>query len=119
MKIELTRVKIKKGKSDRVTEWLKFINDTIDKHIPILDEEKMYVECIFREFDGEDEYLYWFDIRDEGGRHISESPHEVDKIHMAFWHECLEDDGKRNTPTRMDLNPEVVMIPERIKKLMQ
>lgn len=119
MKIELTRVKVKKGKSDRVTEWLKFINDTMDKHIPILDEEKMYVECIFREFDGEDEYLYWFDIRGEEGSDVMKSKHEVDIKHLEFWHECLEDQGNRGTKDRMDLNPEVVVIPKRIEKIME
>ncbi len=119
MKIELTRVKVKKGKSDRVTEWLKFINDTMEKQIPILDEEKMYVECIFREFDGEDEYLYWFDIRGEGGTNSKDSKHEVDIKHQEFWNECLEDRGERGSKSRIDLNPGVVMIPKRIRKTME
>lgn len=49
MEIELTRFKVKEGKSKRVDEWLKFLNDNMDDVLVALEGEKMYVETIFRE----------------------------------------------------------------------
>ena len=49
MNIELTRFRIKDGKSQIVDEWMNFLNDNMDDVLLTLDGEKMYVETIFRE----------------------------------------------------------------------
>ena len=63
MQVELTRFKVKPGMSSVVDEWLKFLNDNMEGVLLTLEREKMYVETIFREKQGEDEYLYWYSIQ--------------------------------------------------------
>lgn len=46
LNVELTRFKVKEGKSDRVDEWLAFLNDNIKGVLVTLEGEKMYVETI-------------------------------------------------------------------------
>jgi len=58
--IELTRVKVKNGKSAVVDEWMALLNREMDKVLLTLEDEKMYVETIFREFAGSSEFLYWY-----------------------------------------------------------
>ena len=48
MRVELTRVRVKEGKSARVDDWLKMLNDNMDEVIQTLDREQMKVEVIFR-----------------------------------------------------------------------
>ncbi len=57
MNIELTRYRVKSGKSEKVTEWLKFLNDNMEDVLVTLEGEKMYVETIFREVLNGEEYL--------------------------------------------------------------
>ncbi|KRG13744.1 DUF6176 family protein [Lederbergia galactosidilytica] len=111
MNIELTRFRVKKGKSKLVDEWMKFLNDHMHEVLLTLEDEKMYVETIFREnLDGQ-EYLYWYSIQGDAGQDVEESEHWVDKKHLEFWEECIDP-----TFRTVDLNPEVVMIPKRVKE---
>ena len=41
------------------------------------------------------------------------SNHEVDKKHLEYWYECIDEDFKH-----MNMETKVVMIPERIKSMM-
>src|SRR3989337_2855459 len=63
MKVELSRFRVKSGKSGRVDEWLKMLNRNMGEIIPMLDREEMKLEVIFREMIGEEEYLYWFSVQ--------------------------------------------------------
>ena len=56
MKVELTRFRVKEGKSERVDEWLKFLNENMIDVLITLGAEKMYVETIFREHLNGDEF---------------------------------------------------------------
>ncbi|CAG9620168.1 hypothetical protein BACCIP111883_00936 [Sutcliffiella rhizosphaerae] len=51
MNVELTRFRVKKGKSERVDEdeWLKFLNENMKDVLVTLEGERMFVETIFRE----------------------------------------------------------------------
>lgn len=109
MKIELTRFKIKEGKSKKVDEWMKLLNDNIPAVLLTLEDEKMYVEAIFRELNKEGEFLYWFSIQGHGGKEISESVHEIDKKHIEYSIECIEKYSKT------DMKLEVIMLPDWIK----
>ncbi|MBI4854187.1 MAG: hypothetical protein HY819_20510 [Acidobacteria bacterium] len=109
MLIELTRFKIKEGKSKRVDEWIRLLNDNMPAVLLTLEDEKMYVEAIFREFNKEGEFLYWFSIQGEGGKPISESMHEVDRKHIEYSIECIEKESK------VDMRLEVAMLPNWIK----
>lgn len=114
MNIELTRFKVKKGKSKVVDEWLAFLKDNMDETLITLEQEKMYVETIFREVLNGEEYLYWYSIQGEAGTEVEESDHWIDKKHLEYWRECID---KEFEP--VDLKTEVVMIPENIKKQMK
>lgn len=67
MNVEITRFRVKQGKKELVTEWLKFLNDNIDDVLVTLEGEKMYVETIFREELEGYEYLYWYSVQGENG----------------------------------------------------
>lgn len=105
--IELSKFKVKDGKSTRVDEWLKFLNDNMEKVLLTLEDEKMYVENIFREKNDQGEFLYWYSIQGKNGMPVSKSSHEVDKIHIEFWQECID----KSAP-KVDLVPSVTMIPK-------
>lgn len=114
MNVELTRFRVKKGKSARVDEWLSFLNDHLDDVLVTLEGEKMYVETIFRETLGDDEYLYWYSVQGEGGQDVETSEHWIDQKHLAYWDECIDQTFKP-----VDLTTEVVMIPAKIRQVMQ
>jgi hypothetical protein len=114
MKVELTRFRVRKGKTERVDEWLKFLNENMKDVLTTLEGEKMYVETIFREQLNGDEFLYWYSVQSEGGQEVGESEHWIDKKHLAYWDECIDD-----TFIGVDLKTEVVMIPEKIRNHME
>lgn len=53
MNVELTRFKVKQDKSHRVDEWMQLLNDNMKEVLLTLNDEKMYVETIFREIEME------------------------------------------------------------------
>ena len=44
MNVELTRYRVKTGKSAKVQEWLNFLNEHMEDVLVTLEGEKMYVE---------------------------------------------------------------------------
>lgn len=113
MLVELSRFRVKPGKSARVDEWLAMLNGRMDEVKQTLVREEMKVEVIFREIIGDDEYLYWFSIQGEAGEHVRTSPFEVDRLHIAFHEECIDHEyGMR------DAQPQVIMIPDAIAQAM-
>jgi len=114
MNVELIRYRVKKNKSERVDEWLKFLNANMQDVLVTLEGEKMYVETIFRERLEGEEYLYWYSIQGQGGQAVEESEHWIDKKHLEFWDECIDE-----TFGALNLKTEVIMIPENIQKFMQ
>lgn len=113
MNIELTRFRVKRGKSERVDEWLTFLKENMKDVLVTLEGEQMYVETIFREHLNGDEYLYWYSVQGEGGQAVEQSEHWIDKKHLEFWDECIDE-----TFRPVDLKTEVVMIPEKVKSVM-
>ncbi|MDT2833788.1 DUF6176 family protein [Vagococcus carniphilus] len=113
MNVELTRFKVKEGKSKIVDEWLLFLNENMKETLITLEKEKMYVETIFREVLNGDEYLYWYSVQGENGQEVEESEHWIDKKHLDYWEECIDKNFKP-----IDLSTKVVMIPEKVKKSM-
>lgn len=113
MLVELSRFRVKPGKSGRVDEWLAMLNERMEEVKQTLVREEMKVEVIFREIIGEDEFLYWFSIQGEAGDHVRTSPFEVDRLHIAFHEECIDHEyGMR------DAQPLVIMIPDAIAQAM-
>lgn len=113
MNVELTRFKVKDGKSAQVDEWIAFLNEHMDDVLLTLVDEKMYVETIFRETLNGEEYLYWYSVQGEDGLEVEESTHWIDQKHLEYWSECID-----ATFRPVDLKTEVVMIQPTIKKLM-
>lgn len=113
LKIECTRFRVLEGKSPIVDEWMQFLNTNMEDVLLTLDGEKMYVETIFREILDGYEYLYWYSIQGEGGIDVNDSDSWIDKKHLEYWDACID---KSYIP--VDLKPEVVMIPHRIKATM-
>ncbi|MBK3494003.1 hypothetical protein JFL43_03835 [Viridibacillus sp. YIM B01967] len=113
LSVECTRFRVKKGASEKVTEWLQFLNDHLDDVLVTLEAEKMYVETIFREVLNGEEYLYWYSVRGQGGIDVEESTHWIDIKHLEYWDECIDPTFKP-----VDLSTEVVMIPNKIQSYM-
>lgn len=114
MRIELTRFRIKKGKSHRVDEWLAVLNERMPEVLLTLEDEKMFVETIFREKTEEGDFLYWYVVQGEGGSHISQSKHEIDKVHREFTIECIDLDYP---PQR--IKPAVVMFNRAVQEALE
>jgi hypothetical protein len=113
MKVELTRLRIKKGKSPRVDEWLKMINQRIDEAVATLDREQMKLEVIFREVIGEDDFLCWFTVQDEIGEPIETSPFDLDREHRQFGEECIDHDYGGH-----EAQPQVILVPAFVARAM-
>ncbi|WP_017187297.1 DUF6176 family protein [Alkalibacillus haloalkaliphilus] len=111
MIIELTRFRVKEGKEHRVDEWLEFLNEYMEDVLLTLEDEKMYVENIFRETVDSVDYLYWYSIEGEGGQDVENSEHWVDQKHLKYWKECIDESYEP-----VDLVLEVTMIPKRIRE---
>ena len=113
MNIELSRFRVKPGKTEKVDEWMQFLNDNMEDALLTLDGEKMYIETIFREKTDDAEFLYWYSIQGEGGQDVTESASWIDKRHLEYWDECI-DNG-----SQVDMIMEVSMIPHRISNGMK
>lgn len=109
MNIELTRFKIRPGKSSEVDEWMNMLRSNFPAVIETLEGEKMYVEAIFREQVNGSDYLYWFSVQAEEGAKVSESTHEIDKQHLEYFKECIEPGSNK------DMRLELFVKPDRIK----
>lgn len=114
MQVELTKFRIKQGKSELVDEWMRFLNENMQDALLSLDGEKMFVETIMRDTVGDHEYLYWYSIQADDGDTNSEVAECIDRRHIAYWNKCID---KAYRPR--NLKNEVVMIPNRIKDYMQ
>lgn len=63
LKAELSRFKVKEGKSGKVDEWMAFLNDHMEDTLLTLENEKMFVESIHREVVNGTEFLYWYSVQ--------------------------------------------------------
>ncbi len=109
MNIELCKFRVKKGKEKKAREWMEFLRNNRDAIILTLDDEKMYVESIFEEEDGEYLFLYWYSVQGDGGHAVEQSNHEVDLVHISYWKECIDESFEG-----VKIKHHISMIPERI-----
>ncbi len=114
LNVELSRFRVKEGKSAKVDEWLQFLNANMKETLLTLEDEKIYVETIFRETMDGQEFLYWYSIQAEGGITVEDSQSEIDKKHLEYWAECIDP-----SYGMQDLEPQVVMIPDAIYQTME
>ena len=102
----LDRFTVKLGKEARAHQWMRALNDHIEECRASLDNEKMYFEAIASEEIDDRMYLYWIEFKDPGGQPVRESDAEVDRIHLAFWEECIEPGSRRVMATELVLIPQ-------------
>lgn len=113
MRAELTKFKVKEGKSKVVDEWIEYMRDNMDDVLLNLEGEKMYVETIFREVFMDVEYLYWYSIQSsEAGEKIDDT--SIDEKHLQYMDECID-----KTFRPADMQAEVVMLPEHLRSLIR
>lgn len=89
MKVELTKFRIKPGKSEVVDEWITYIHESMDSVVANLEGDKIYVETIFREAFNNVEYLYWYSIQDKEAAE-SEPNSPIDEKHLEYFDECID-----------------------------
>lgn len=111
---ELSRFKVKQGKMEAVEQWMAFLNEHMDHVLLTLNDEKMFVETIFKEEKDGEAYLYWYSVQREGGIELENSSHEVDKKHMEFWNDCID-----SIYNPVDIETKVVMIQEKVRAAME
>lgn len=85
LNVELSRFRVKEGKTVQVDEWMAFLNEHMEDTLLTLEGEKMYVETIFREVLDGHEYLYWYSVQAEGGIEVEDSESYIDKKHLEYW----------------------------------
>ncbi|HEP1823438.1 TPA: hypothetical protein VB895_000918 [Streptococcus suis] len=112
--VELSRFRVKEGKTVQVDEWMAFLNEHMEDTLLTLEGEKMYVETIFREVLDGHEYLYWYSVQAEGGNEVEDSESYIDKKHLEYWEECIDP-----SYDMVDLDPQVIMIPKPVYETME
>ncbi|HEL1972670.1 TPA: hypothetical protein TYI96_000560 [Streptococcus suis] len=112
--VELSRFRVKEGKSAVVDQWMAFLNEHMEDTLLTLEGEKMYVETIFREVSDGREYLYWYSVQAEGGNEVEDSESYIDKKYLEYWEECIDP-----SYGMVDLDPQVIMIPKPIYETME
>ncbi|MCK1976434.1 DUF6176 family protein [Jeotgalicoccus huakuii] len=112
MRAELTKFKVKEGKSEIVDEWIKYMQENMDDVLMNLEGEKMYVETIFREVFMDVEYLYWYSIQADDGEKISDA--DIDEKHLEYMDACID-----KTFRPADMQAEVIMLPDHIRQLIR
>ncbi|HEL1583928.1 TPA: hypothetical protein TXJ06_000628 [Streptococcus suis] len=112
--VELSRFRVKEGKSAVVDQWMAFLNEHMEDTLLTLEGEKMYVETIFREVLDGREYLYWYSVQAEGDIDVEDSESYINKKHLEYWEECIDP-----SYGMVDLEPQVIMIPKPIYETME
>lgn len=79
--------------------------------IATLEREAMHYETIFRTNFQDRVYLAWFSVQGDAHGDVKESEHEIDKLHCAFFDECLEIDTWRP----VDMEHVVSFVPSEIE----
>ena len=118
MLIQLKRYRVKPGKSERADEWMAMLNARLDECLATFARERMYIEIVFRERLGDEDYLYWFTIRGEGGEYSETSDHPLDHDHLAFRRECI-DPTYNESHRKVEMELQVAMIPRFLFEMMR
>ncbi len=87
---EFVSFPIKPGKEARAREWMEMLRQHQADCVKTLDREAMHFESIFRSTVQGVTYLSWFSVQGAAGAHPASSPFAVDKLHLAFWEECVD-----------------------------
>jgi hypothetical protein len=90
MKTEFTTFCIKKGKEELAEEWMQVLSNRKDDCVETLSRGKMVFESIFKHYKDGRLYLSWFSVQKDGYQRVETSEHEIDKLHLKYWNECVD-----------------------------
>jgi hypothetical protein len=88
MKTQLIRRQIRPSERAIVDEWMAVLRERRAECVATLERERMAVELIFLERDGDAEYLSWVIVQGDG-EELATSTHEIDSVHRAYLERCL------------------------------
>ena len=71
-------------------EWMNTLKKRKSECIDALDREKMIYEALFSFEEGGRLFLSWFSVQKEGHEDVASSEHEIDKVHLKYWDECID-----------------------------
>jgi len=94
MKTEFSLFRVKIGKHARALEWMQVLRDRRDECIDTLEREAMYYESVFKTEFNNRLYLAWFSVQGDVHASVHDSKHPIDKLHLEFWDECIEQEFK-------------------------
>jgi hypothetical protein len=90
IKTNLMTFTVKAGMEAMAEEWLDVLVRRQAECVDTLDREKVHFETIFTSNRNGRMCISWFDVQGAGGEHVSNSPAEIDKIHLQYWYACID-----------------------------
>ena len=94
MNTEFTIFRVKEGKEKRAEEWMRQITGRRAECVETLEREAMYYESVFKSYYENRMYLAWYSVQGNQHGEVDESDYDIDKLHCAFWNECLDFEWK-------------------------
>ncbi len=93
LETKCARIKLKPGTTDKVYAWAEELTDRSSEVYQTLRDEGVYIESVFLEKSGEDNFLIYYmksENEQKAGEIARVSQHPVDAYHKAFKKECWE-----------------------------
>lgn len=87
---EFVSFAIKPGMESDGEAWMRLLIERQPECVATLDGERMHYESIFRSVRDGRLHLSWFSVRSAGGRHVTVSSHEIDRLHVQYWERCVD-----------------------------
>ncbi|MGH9067542.1 MAG: DUF6176 family protein [Acidimicrobiales bacterium] len=96
LRVELSRQRLLPGADAEADAWMTMLNERSEECVATLEREQMALEIVFRREDDDGEWLYWVQVRGEGGAEELDESVPIDRDHLAFakrskepgWHEA-------------------------------
>ncbi|MDH5632578.1 MAG: DUF6176 family protein [Gammaproteobacteria bacterium] len=92
MKTELSTFLVRQGKEVRAREWMAVLVSRQAACVDTLAREKMVIESVFMLEQAGRLYLTWYSVQKPGHETPVSSGHDVDREHVSFWQECVEEE---------------------------
>ena len=89
---------------DEAQRWMQMLNDRECEAVQTLERERVALEVVFRERDGDGDWLVWVMVHGEQGESIDDSPFEIDRDHLAFAERV-------KLPSQPEAEPQVLLMP--------
>ena len=103
LRVRCARARIKPGMEEEAQRWMQMLNDREREAVQTLERERVALELVFRERDGDGDWLVWVMVHGEQGESIGDSPFEIDRDHLAFAERV-------KLPNRPEAEPQVLLM---------